>query len=111
MLLDLRTLDRVNPYTDGKLTYVTAEPGASWGSVYAALDPYGKSVIGARDEDVGVGGLILGGGMPYFSNLYGLASDNVKNFQVCTQPVPIVISCTLNHVAGCTGEFDAGGCQ
>jgi FAD/FMN-containing dehydrogenase len=85
VLLDLRTLNRVNPYVDGTQSVVTAEPGASWGSVYAALDPYNRSVIGARDEDVGVGGLILGGGMPYFSNRYGLASDNVQNFQVCTQ--------------------------
>ncbi len=58
------------------------------------------SVIGGRIPNVGVGGLILGGQLPskfrsisiktkgplggffHFSGEYGLASDNVKNFEV-----------------------------
>ena len=75
-------------------------PGLRWGDVYNALDAYGVSVIGGRIPHVGVAGLILGGcsslehhviqrankdasgGYFHFSGEYGLAADNVKNFEV-----------------------------
>ncbi|KAM3065246.1 hypothetical protein ACMFMF_011187 [Clarireedia jacksonii] len=57
-------------------------PGQRWGAVYEALDPYGVSVVGGRIPQVGVAGLILGGGLSHFSSEYGLAADNVKNFEV-----------------------------
>ena len=38
-------------------------------------------MIGGRIPSVGVGGLILGGGFFHFSGEYGLAADNVKNFE------------------------------
>ena len=37
-------------------------PGLTWGQVYAALEPTGVNVVGARISDVGVAGLTLGGG-------------------------------------------------
>ena len=42
----------------------TVEVGAglTWGQVYAALEPTGVDVVGARVPDVGVAGPILGGG-------------------------------------------------
>lgn len=46
---------------DGDVARVGA--GASWLDVYAALDPYRKTVAGGRNGAVGVGGLTLGGGM------------------------------------------------
>jgi hypothetical protein len=58
-------------------------PGARWGDVYTQLAPKNLAVVGGRVSDVGVGGVILGGGMSYFSNLYGWAADNVRNFEVC----------------------------
>lgn len=57
-------------------------PGGRWGDVFAALDPYGVSVIGGRIPHVGVGGLMLGGGFFHFSGQYGLAGDNVQNFEI-----------------------------
>ena len=50
--------------------------------MYTALDPYNVTVVGGRVMDVGVGGLILGGGLSYLSDLYGLACDNVQSFEV-----------------------------
>ncbi|OBT91776.1 hypothetical protein VE01_09363 [Pseudogymnoascus verrucosus] len=44
--------------------------------------PYNLTVIGGRDSSVGDGGLTLGGGISSFSARYGLAYDNVNNFQV-----------------------------
>lgn len=40
---------------------VSIGPGARWQSVYNYLDPYGLSVQGGRNGDVGVGGFLIGG--------------------------------------------------
>ena len=37
--------------------------GVTWGQVYAALEPTGVNVVGARNPTVGVAGLTLGGGV------------------------------------------------
>ena len=37
-------------------------PSLTWGDVYERLEPYGLTVIGGRLPEVGIGGLILGGG-------------------------------------------------
>ncbi|KIO08632.1 hypothetical protein M404DRAFT_367347 [Pisolithus tinctorius Marx 270] len=41
----------------------TIGAGLTWDTVYAALDPLGVNVVGARGPGVGVAGLSLGGGM------------------------------------------------
>jgi FAD/FMN-containing dehydrogenase len=56
--------------------------GLRWGDVYSYLDQYRVTVVGGRVLDVGVGGLILGSGLSYLSDLYGMACDNVVNFEV-----------------------------
>ncbi|KAH8659921.1 FAD binding domain-containing protein [Xylariales sp. PMI_506] len=56
--------------------------GARWGPVYAAVEEYGQSLVGGREGHVGVGGLILGGGLSFYSARRGLAADNVANFEV-----------------------------
>ena len=43
--------------------------GMTWGQVYDGLAPYGVSVVGGRLPDVGVSGLVLGGGNDHFSFL------------------------------------------
>ncbi|KAL4921870.1 hypothetical protein BDW62DRAFT_97984 [Aspergillus aurantiobrunneus] len=61
---------------------VSIGPGNNWGQVYKALEPEGLAVVGGRLSDIGVGGLITGGGISYYSNLYGWALDNVESFEV-----------------------------
>lgn len=56
--------------------------GLRWKQVYASLDQYNVTVAGGRVLDVGVGGLILGGGLSYLTDLYGLVCDNVVNYEV-----------------------------
>ncbi|KJZ71633.1 hypothetical protein HIM_08945 [Hirsutella minnesotensis 3608] len=80
ILIDLSLLNAVTISADKET--VSLGPGGHWGQVYEALDPYGISVIGGRIPQVGVGGLMLGGGYHHFSAAYGLAADNVKNFEV-----------------------------
>ena len=98
ILIDLQRMNRFSISSDNSV--VSLGPGLRWGDVYDALDPYGVSVIGGRIPHVGVAGLILGGsdslkkisyrlliriflgGFFHFSGEYGLAADNVKNFEV-----------------------------
>ncbi|KAI1392017.1 FAD-binding domain-containing protein [Hypoxylon trugodes] len=55
-------------------------PNPGWSAL--ALDAEGTSVIGGRIPAVGVGGLILGGEFFHFSGEFGMAADNVKNFEI-----------------------------
>jgi len=80
VLLDLGPLNQVTISAD-KAT-VLVGPGARWVDVYTELETEQLTTIGGRVSDVGVGGLILGGGMSHFSNFWGMPADNVKNFQV-----------------------------
>ncbi|KAH8647546.1 putative 6-hydroxy-D-nicotine oxidase [Tricladium varicosporioides] len=80
VLIDLQRLNQITVNADK--TVASVGPGGRWGDVYAALDPHNVSVIGGRIPSVGIGGLILGGGYFYFSSQYGLAADNVKNFEI-----------------------------
>lgn len=61
---------------------VSVDGGAKWGEVYTILDPLGYGIPGGRSSDVGVGGLVLGGGNSFFSARYGYVCDNVKNFEI-----------------------------
>ncbi|GJN87006.1 hypothetical protein PLIIFM63780_010588 [Purpureocillium lilacinum] len=69
---------------------VKIQPGNSWVDVYRALEPYEITVTGGRVARVGTGGLTLGGGISYFSSIYGWACDNVISFEVVTASGRIV---------------------
>ncbi|CAI6340722.1 unnamed protein product [Periconia digitata] len=58
------------------------QPGARWGAVYEALDPFNYTVVGGREHAVGVAGFLTGGGNSFFSARFGFAADTVKNFEV-----------------------------
>ncbi|KAL2177758.1 uncharacterized protein P884DRAFT_223477 [Thermothelomyces heterothallicus CBS 202.75] len=90
----------------GKLNHISYDeerqtagigPGARWGEVYAALDPFNVTVVGGRVGDVGVGGLVLGGGLSYLSNLYGLACDNVLEYKVVLANGTLVTASSTSH--------------
>lgn len=57
-------------------------PGARWLEVYTELHKYGRAVPGGREGNVGVGGLILGGGNTFFTTRTSFACDNVVSFEV-----------------------------
>ncbi|KAF9009143.1 hypothetical protein BDZ89DRAFT_1048015 [Hymenopellis radicata] len=69
--------------------------GLSWDEVYAALDPYGVNVVGARVPDPGVAGLevkyrAISGylmlkcptGLSWFTNQYGLTLDTIMAIEL-----------------------------
>ncbi|UQC90101.1 FAD binding domain-containing protein [Colletotrichum lupini] len=78
--IDLARINKVT-VSDDRQT-VSVGPGNRWYNVSQVLDPLGLAVVGGRVNDVGVSGLILGGGISFFSGEYGWACDNVRNFEV-----------------------------
>lgn len=67
---------------DAETNIASVQPGARWGPVFQALEPYGIGVAGGRQTTVGVAGFLLGGGNSWFNNAYGWGCDMVKNFEV-----------------------------
>ncbi|KAK3328209.1 hypothetical protein B0T19DRAFT_184856 [Cercophora scortea] len=78
--IDLLRLTNITVSPDRKTVSVGA--GNRWINVSQALDPLGLAVVAGRVADVGVGGVILGGGISYFSGSRGWACDNVRNYEV-----------------------------
>jgi FAD/FMN-containing dehydrogenase len=78
--IDLGQLSVVELLEDG--TKAKIGTGATWGNVFAVLEYSGLAVTGGRLSDIGVGGFTLGGGISYLSLKYGLACDNVIEYEV-----------------------------
>ncbi|MCJ1307058.1 hypothetical protein MMC25_000704 [Agyrium rufum] len=78
--IDMSNINQISVSQDHTLTSIG--PGARWGDLYTQLDAMGLSVVGGRVSDVGVGGLIVGGGNSFFAPRYGFACDNVLNYQI-----------------------------
>lgn len=73
-------------------------PGARWLSVYTELQRHGRVVAGGRDGNVGVAGLLLGGGISYFTARHGFGCDNVIAYEVVLADGRIVTADAENHV-------------
>jgi FAD/FMN-containing dehydrogenase len=78
--IDLRKLNEITVSDDKTVTRLG--PGNTWFDVYSTLETQGLAVVGGRVADIGVGGLLLGGGISFFSGRYGTACDNILNFEV-----------------------------
>ncbi|KAF1979990.1 FAD-binding domain-containing protein [Bimuria novae-zelandiae CBS 107.79] len=78
----LQNFKRIEPSADGKT--VDIGPGNRWLDVYQTLEPQGLNAVGGRIFSVGVPGLILGGGISFFSNKHGWACDNVESYELVT---------------------------
>ncbi|KAK4552246.1 hypothetical protein LTR86_010600 [Recurvomyces mirabilis] len=80
MTIDLRLLNEISINDHKNVTRIG--PGNHWIDVYENLTPRNLSVVGGRVTGIGVGGLVLGGGISFFSGRYGWACDGVVNYQV-----------------------------
>ncbi|KAL9026930.1 MAG: hypothetical protein Q9196_004482 [Gyalolechia fulgens] len=78
--VDLSSMKSVN--VNRSNTTVSVGPGARWSDVYEKLDAIGLGVGGGRISDVGVAGLITGGGLSHFAARDGFVCDQVLNFEV-----------------------------
>ncbi|EGX88417.1 FAD binding domain protein [Cordyceps militaris CM01] len=91
-LARLRTLRLAPDHTS-----VAVGAGLRWGDVSAALDPHARAVLGGRDADVGVAGLLLGGGFSFFSGRHGWACDNVLGMEVVLASGAVVYANASQH--------------
>lgn len=80
--ISLEKLNTVQLSSDART--VDVGPGNTWFNVYTALQPLDIAVIGGRVSGIGIGGLTTGGGISFFSNIYGWACDNVASYEVVT---------------------------
>ncbi|RYC56975.1 hypothetical protein CHU98_g9232 [Xylaria longipes] len=78
--IDMTALTSLSLSDDGAVVSVGA--GSKWIDVYSYLDPYNVQVAGGRNGQVGVGGLLVGGGISHFAARAGWSCDNVVNFEV-----------------------------
>lgn len=67
----------------GDLQSVSVGPGIRWPEFYAYLDTFNRTLDGIRLGNVGVVGLLLGGGIGFFSYEHGSISTEVQSFEVC----------------------------
>jgi hypothetical protein len=93
--LDLSNMNQIDVSADR--SYVSIGPGNVWADVYMELDKVGLSTSGGRDASVGVGGLVTGGGISFFSRQRGLVCDNVQAFEVVLANGAIVEASALEN--------------
>ncbi|KAH6971202.1 hypothetical protein BKA56DRAFT_694237 [Ilyonectria sp. MPI-CAGE-AT-0026] len=63
------------------LQSVSVGPGIRWPEFYAYLDTFNRTLDGIRLGNVGVVGLLLGGGIGFFSYEHGSISTEVQSFE------------------------------
>lgn len=78
--IDMTTLSSVSLNED--FTVASIGAGAKWLDVYDYLDGSGVQVAGGRNGNVGVAGLLLGGGISHFTTKAGWACNRVINYEV-----------------------------
>lgn len=78
--IDMTSLASVSLNHNSSVAKVGA--GAKWLDVYQHLDGSSVQVAGGRNGNVGVGGLLIGGGISHFTTNVGWACDSVVNYEV-----------------------------
>ncbi|KAI2469678.1 FAD-binding domain-containing protein [Annulohypoxylon bovei var. microspora] len=78
--IDFDHMKHVTPNPDRQS--VAIGPGNTWVDVYTVLEKFNLTMAGGRTATVGVSGLTLGGGISFFSGLYGMTCDNIINYEI-----------------------------
>jgi FAD/FMN-containing dehydrogenase len=71
--------------------------GATWGTVAAALSPHGLGLTAGDTNQVGVGGLTLGGGIGWLVRRHGLAIDSLAAAQLVTADGRLIGADAVEH--------------
>ncbi|KAI5919382.1 FAD-binding domain-containing protein [Camillea tinctor] len=78
--IDLSLLNNIT--FDASSETVRFGAGVRWKDVYKELSKYKRTVAGGRGGDVGVSGLLLGGGSSWMTAKNGWACDNVLSYEI-----------------------------
>ena len=109
VLIVLRHLRELSLSNDTSIA--SLGPGLTWNLVYEFIQPYNRAILGGRYTAVGVSGLLLGGGVSYYSAKYGWAANSVVNFEMVTADSEIInVNATSNSdlfwaLKGGSGNF------
>ena len=90
VVIDLSRFDSIALSDDEKSIRVGS--GCRWGAISRLLDARGLAVVGGRNSHVGVGGLLLAGGISFFSPQYGFAANCVLEYELVLADGSIVIA-------------------
>jgi len=82
LVIDLSRMNTVTADADSGI--VTAHGGARMTDVYAAIQPYEMAFALGNGRDVGIGGLVLGGGSAPTSGVFGLTADSLVRTRIIT---------------------------
>ncbi|MGN9780941.1 FAD-binding oxidoreductase [Nonomuraea sp. ZG12] len=95
LLLRTSRMDRV--FLDPRRRVARVGPGARWGQVITAAQPFGLAPLSGSHADVGVTGYTLGGGLSWLSRAFGFAADSVLRAQVVTADGRLVTATPDSH--------------
>ena len=96
MIIDTRRISGVR-LLDPASGRVRVGAGATWGAVAAALSPLGLGLTAGDTNQVGVGGLTLGGGIGWMVRRHGLAIDSLAAAQVVTADGRLIGADAVEH--------------
>ncbi len=80
VLIDMKHFNQITLSPDEKSVVLGA--GCRWMNVSDKLAEKGLAVLGGRNSAVGVGGLIIGGGLSFFSPRYGFVCSSVIECEI-----------------------------
>ncbi|KAF5859001.1 hypothetical protein ETB97_003492 [Aspergillus alliaceus] len=78
--IDMQKMKAIEPSPDRKTVKLGA--GHALLSIYHGLEKYNLTTLGGRVADVGLGGFVLSRGVSHLSPRYGLAVDNVLEYEI-----------------------------
>ncbi|KAL7756845.1 hypothetical protein ACKLNR_013838 [Fusarium oxysporum f. sp. zingiberi] len=86
-------------------------PGPRWGDVFTHINNTGLAIVGGRLGAVGVPGLLLGGGLSYYSYERGLASssNNIAGYEVVLANGKVVEANAHNQYSDLYWALQGGG--
>lgn len=99
--------------SDGRnIVAIEYQGGANWGQVQAATNGSGYTAVGARVDNVGVGGFSLGGGIGFLAGAHGFAVDRLVQMEVVLADGTVVTATKANEhrdlfwaLQGGSGQF------
>ncbi|CAI6334757.1 unnamed protein product [Periconia digitata] len=93
--LDMQSMNSVTIASNKQSAVIGA--GNRFGNAYGPFDDQDLAMIGGRLTTVGAGGLLTGGGVSFFSGLYGLACNNILSHEVVLSNGTILTASPTSH--------------